>query len=609
MGLGPMARDQPDKHLPGRHFLQHEQVYRELGVKIVINGTNSAETIIEDRASVSINTDVHGNGGNDVIVTGKGNDRVWGGSGDDTIFTYEGNDELYGEDGNDKLAGGTGNDRLDGGNGDDYLDENGERVSPEIAISETNTMIGGSGNDIIVGSPGKDTIEGGSGDDTILGLANDDTYVFKDGYGTDKLVDYSGHETLDFSGATSDLSLSMSADFDAAFTSDAGAGNHLAIDGLFYVDTVKLGTGNDHFSITELPLHQLNITDAGGTDTYDFDLDATDVAQSVARVDIVDNGGSTDHIDLDVDLTGFDVYLHPQAVLLNNLNLTFNTGVEELHITDHAADTTVTTAPTTGPSTLLVKTGVTITQAMGGDIELDARGDFTQQAGSLIETTGDVVIRGDVDDVDPPGAVITLLGTINAHHVAVYGSAHNDTVIIGKVTSETDVYAGDGDDTIHVGTPAPGTVDGISGNLKVHGEGGSDTLNVDDTADGNANTGTLTATTITGLGMAVGITYNSFATVTIGLGTAGDTFTIESTHVGTTIVNGNNGDDTINIEAISGPTTANGGSDFDTFYVGANVGTVNDIGAMLTINGNDPRAAAIGCTWTTPPTRPTTSAR
>ena len=223
---------------------------------------------------------------------------------------------------------------------------------------------------------------------------------------------------------------------------------------------------------------------------------------------------------------------------------------------------------------------------------MDARGDFTQQAGSLIETTGDVVIRGDVDDVDPPGAVITLFGTINANHVTVYGSGQNDTVIVGKVTSETDIYAGDGDDTINVGTPAPGTVDGISGNLRVHGEGGSDTLNVDDTGDGNANTGMLTATTITGLDMAAGITYDSFATLTIGLGSAGDTFTIKGTHVGTTTVNGNNGNDTINIEAISGPTTANGGSDSDTFNVGANVGTVNGIGAVLTINGNDPTSGS-----------------
>ena len=79
------------------------------------------------------------------------------------------------------------------------------------------------------------------------------------------------------------------------------------------------------------------------------------------------------------------------------------------------------------------------------------------------------MIRSDFADVDPPGAVITLLGPINANKVTVYGTDDNDTVNVGRVTSPTDVYAGEGDDTIHVGTPAPSTVDEINGNLNVHG--------------------------------------------------------------------------------------------------------------------------------------------
>ena len=58
---------------------------------------------------------------------------------------------------------------------------------------------------MILGSPGKDTIEGGSGRRCDPGLANDDTYVFNNGYGTDKFVDYHGKENLDFSGATNGL--------------------------------------------------------------------------------------------------------------------------------------------------------------------------------------------------------------------------------------------------------------------------------------------------------------------------------------------------------------------------------------------------------------------
>jgi len=77
-----------------------------------------------------------------------------------------------------------------------------------------------------------------------------------------------------------------------------------------------------------------------------------------------------DRIDLDLVSTGFDVYLHPQAVLLNQLNITFNTGVELLNLIDHAADTTVTTAPNSGFSTLLVKSGVTVKSFTGGPIEL-----------------------------------------------------------------------------------------------------------------------------------------------------------------------------------------------------------------------------------------------
>src|SRR5262249_25570165 len=150
---------------------------------------------------------------------------------------------------------------------------------------------------------------------------------------------------------------------------------------------------------------------------------------------------------------------------------------------------------------------------------------------------------------------------------------------IGVVNSgvEMTVNAGAGDDTITVGSLAPRIVDGISGSLIVNGEGGTDTLNVEDTGDTNPNVGTLDATTITGLGMGGSITYGTVETLNIDLGMAGDTFTIEDTFGGTTTVNGNNGNDTINIEAISGATTANGGNDSDTFNVGANVQTVNGI--------------------------------
>ena len=193
------------------------------------------------------------------------------------------------------------------------------------------------------------------------------------------------------------------------------------------------------------------------------------------------------------------------------LNLTFNAGVEELHLTDHASQTTVTTAPGSGFTTLLIKSGVTINSVTGGNIELLARGDFSLEAGAFINTTGNVTIRGDYND-NQGGSTIDLFGEINADQVAVFGSSGNDTVNIGNVASgsettistgagsdtinvqridaETTVYAGDENDTINVGSESPATLNGIDAVLNLFGQGGSDTLNLDDRSDSSDNTGT-----------------------------------------------------------------------------------------------------------------------
>jgi Ca2+-binding EF-hand superfamily protein len=594
--------------------------------KIVINGSNSSETIILDRASISINTDVYGNGGNDIIVTGQGDDRVWGGDDDDTIFTYEGDDRLYGQDDHDKLMGGTGIDYLDGGSGNDLLDESQGRASPSTLISETNTLRGGDGDDIILGSPGIDTIEGGSGNDLLTGLYNNDIYVFKNGYGKDQFADYYGEETLDFygyildsSGATHALTIAMS---DTGFTASAGTNNYLEIDNLVWIAEVRTGLGNDNLAITALPNHQINI---------------------------VDNGGTNDRILLDLDSTGFDIYLHPLAVLMHNLNLTFNRGIEYLNLTDHAAQTTITTEPISGPTTLLVKSGVTILSETDGPIELHARDNLTLRAGSLIETAGNVTIRGDYGHDDSNGSNIDLLGTINADQVTVFGNIDNDTVNVANVTidsettiwtyagsdivniqtinAETTVNAGAGNDTINVGSNAPatgGNVNSISAALTINGDGGSDTLNLDDTGDTADNDGTLTSTMITGLGMSTGITYGTLEHLNINLGSGGDTYTIQSTHTqettlhandgadtvhvltvdGQTTINAGNQADVINVRTISAATTVNAGAGDDTINVGSNAqgvigdvnnnsgGTVDGIGALLTVNGNEPSSGS-----------------
>src|SRR5207237_713349 len=62
-------------------------------------------------------------------------------------------------------------------------------------------------------------------------------------------------------------------------------------------------------------------------------------------------------------------------------------------------------------------------------------------------------------------------------------------------------------------------------------------------------------------------------------------FTIASTHAGTTLLQGNGGADTVNVQTIAGTTTIQTGADNDTINVGSLAATLNDIRALLVVNG------------------------
>jgi len=175
--------------------------------------------------------------------------------------------------------------------------------------------------------------------------------------------------------------------------------------------------------------------------------------------------------------------------------------------------------------------------------------------------------------------------------LTVNAEEDNDIVNVRAIGGATTVNAGAGDDTVNVGNLA-GTVDDIGAVLTVNGDAGTNVLNVDDTGDSSANAGLLTATTITELDMAGSITYGTIETLNIGLGSNADTFTVVSTHARVTNLNANNGADIVNVRTISGITTVNGGNGSDTFNVGNLSGTVDGIGALLTINGNDPTSGS-----------------
>ena len=188
--------------------------------------TNQADTI-----DASVTTDgvtVRSNDGDDSIIGGSGNDTILYGLGNDTVIAGDGNDwiddvggsQIAGDDsvlagaGSDTVFAGAGNDTIEGGTGNDSLwGEDGN-----------DSLVGGAGGDHLLGGRGADTLDGGTGNDLIEGNDGDDLVLFSDGFGTDTITGGEAAETngdtLDFSGLTTGISVSYTAD--EAGTASAG---------------------------------------------------------------------------------------------------------------------------------------------------------------------------------------------------------------------------------------------------------------------------------------------------------------------------------------------------------------------------------------------------
>lgn len=125
--------------------------------------------------------------GNNVPLNFIGDDIIRGLGGNDNLFSGDGKDKLYGNFGNDILDGGLGADLIKGGNGRDRL----------IGGAGNDKLLGNAGNDILKGGVGKDVLEGGTGNDTLTGGKNPDKFVFRDGFGIDKITDFAADNNLE----------------------------------------------------------------------------------------------------------------------------------------------------------------------------------------------------------------------------------------------------------------------------------------------------------------------------------------------------------------------------------------------------------------------------
>jgi hypothetical protein len=322
-------------------------------------------------------------------------------------------------------------------------------------------------------------------------------------------------------------------------TSNIGTLTSTALTGL------GLGTGINYATI-----ETLNISLGSGGNT--FTIDST----SALAVTTLNSGSGGDIFNV--------------RATTGTLNLNGNTGNDTFNLGSLAS--------AIGGTVNNIAGQVNIGGGAGSDtVNVDDTGDATANTGTLTSTTLSGLGLG-------TGVTYATVEILNIN----LGSGDNTFNVQGtNGSTTTTLNTGTGTNTVNIGSLAPaanGILNNVQGVLIVVGSG-TDTLNVDDTGSAGSKTGTLTATTLTGLGMgASGITYSGVSVLNISLGSGGNTFAISDTNASTTTtLNSGSGADTVNLTTDSGTTTINGQAGNDTI----NILSTNAVTAISTGTGTN----------------------
>lgn len=215
---------------------------------------------------------------------------------------------------------------------------------------------------------------------------------------------------------------------------------------------------------------------------------------------------------------------------------------------------------------LTLATGGTLsTQAA---VELRSGGNLTIAAGGSINASS-ITLRGDFNNASSTAASTLLLaGSLQAPTVAVFTGDGNTTVDLLRTLAgtATTITGGAGMDTYNLSSTAPGTngvLAPLAGRIIITGGAGTNALVLGDAADLPGLPGTLTASLITGFGMA-GVQYSSLQNIVFRLSTGpAETLTIPSTSPGSAVA-------------------VNGGQ---TVVLGGAAGGLDQIAGSLALNG------------------------
>jgi RHS repeat-associated protein len=241
-------------------------------------------------------------------------------------------------------------------------------------------------------------------------------------------------------------------------------------------------------------------------------------------VNVSEGSSGTNVVNVQATSAGTDLTLMASGTEV--VNMQTGGGAGSITMTGNGTNV-VNVKSTAGPTTINL-TGSTDTanvNSTAGPATIILTGSGTDTA-NVQATVGPTTI----DLAGSGSGTVNVKSTGGPTNIILTGSG-TDTVNVQATVGPTTIDALQGNNTVNVGSLAPatgGVVANISGSLSVTGGTGTTVLNVDDTADPNAATLTVTSTTLTGLGMATGITYESLQAVNVYLGSVSNTLNVQS---------------------------------------------------------------------------------
>ena len=540
------------------------------------------------------NLNIDGGDGNDTVtvndlsgVSDLANAQLNGDGGTDEFVL---NDGGLGANVTGNIDGGADNDTLNVSNltAAETVDLEGQSSTSVAGFTSIESFTGDATNDILQATSGADTFDiTGEDDGTVAGAAFTDFSILQGLGGEDTFTLNGGRNTGSIDGGAGTDSLNLD-NFDNATNITApDAGNSAGVDA---------GDATGVASFTSIG----NVT--GGSEADDFVF-----ADGASLSGILDGGAGSNSLtensaDNVLNVTGND------SGTADNITGGF-TGIGSLDGGAGADDITISAAGdlsgnvdgSAGDDEIIFQEGGIIQGNVdgGADTDLLDYSAFTSavnvdlEAGTATSITGSV---SNIENATGGSAADTLTGDGNAN--VLNGGGGNDT-IDGNGGPDT-MSGGDGDDFfIWNNTDGSDMIDGNADNdsLQVNLDGAADNLNISD-ADG-AGAGTRLDITRTTPGVFT-LDVDTVENLEVNAGAMNDTVTftndVSGTSLDTTVINGGDGNDTLDANLANEPVTLNGeggddsltgGSMSDLLDGGSGDDTLTGGGSLDTLLGED----------------------